>query len=962
MLSQALPQQFPFLVRRDVVFLHKSSAVLAMWQQRQLLGLIFVGVTLLLDTTVAVPPPTDYDTVFSYNLSSSVTPCRTWISPCLGGVYLCSSQDIYARSFVGPQPACPSLQNATATPPPGVCSPANDSCAFVPDAPTCVSWLSNCDHQYSCTTEEGFTAAVEEGQDCYPITPRPPSPSSVCIPANGSCEWYNPCRKWQGWCNGAYQCGTEEEYAFFVNGPQPLCVLPPENATQPVPAGECVYQDGQCAWSECVSWRSPCQTSWECGSDYEHRVAQSQPLPPCPAPPGQFVPPPEPGVCQISPESQSCEFLGEPECTGGQVYTTCGTLCPRTCENHQLDFACTSECVRGCFCPDDTVLHDGQCIPSWQCPGENPCYLVDCAPGYECLVYEATGEAYCSPNCEELNPCAPDELCVLTTVYCVRAPCPPILSCQGQCTGGREWQECGTACPLSCSNYTTEVVCTEQCVRGCFCPYRSYIHEDGCVPITECPGFINPCAYTDCAPGYECLVYEATGEAYCSPNCEELNPCAPDELCVLTTVYCVRAPCPPILSCQGQCTGGREWQECGTACPLSCSNYTTEVVCTVQCVQGCFCPYGSYIHEDGCVPITECPSYTSQCALILCPAGHVCVDDGTSDAYCDPSCDPAHHLCAEGERCELIDQDCHGRPSCPHAYRCTEECTGGKVWMECDIPLTCDNYNQPLPNDEPCVRGCSCCHSVELNGECIDASLCSECNSCKEGEVCSVVSESNGARYPICKGPTTVPCSGGSGEPHFPPCPEDYRCVTHNTTNIRYCLQSCYLENGGCPPEQVCYYERKDEDCNQLMEPCFKTACTDAPAEPESCPIGWVLNPCGSLCQRTCEDYVTGARLACPLVCGPPDCVCPQGLVVFRDRCVDPLECFSLLTNEPDLNPLPVPSDSVLLLVTLVNIDRGDVDGTQFAKDVEKLVKQLGFEDVSVSLFATLEAEDGSAV
>ena len=80
------------------------------------------------------------------------------------------------------------------------------------------------------------------------------------------------------------------------------------------------------------------------------------------------------------------------------------------------------------------------------------------------------------------------------------------------------------------------------------------------------------------------------------------------------------------------------------------------------------------------------------------------------------------------------------------------------------------------------------------------------------------------------RGVVLVPCSGGSGEPHFPPCPEDYRCVTHNTTNIRYCLQSCYLENGGCPPEQVCYYERKDVDCNLLlMEPCFKTACTDVP-------------------------------------------------------------------------------------------------------------------------------------
>ena len=151
-----------------------------------------------------------------------------------------------------------------------------------------------------------------------------------------------------------------------------------------------------------------------------------------------------------------------------------------------------------------------------------------------------------------------------------------------------------------------------------------------------------------------------------------------------------------------------------------------------------------------------------------------------------------------------------------------------------------------------------CCITVSLYALCLF--LFTACNSCKEGEVCSVVGESNGARYPICKGPTTgrhntfiiyfevwfyiVPCSGGSGEPHFSACPEDYRCVTHNTTNIRYCLQSCYLENGGCPPEQVCYYERKDEDCNQLMEPCFKTACTDVPGK--QCTIalmsqlGWI--------------------------------------------------------------------------------------------------------------------------
>ena len=60
------------------------------------------------------------------------------------------------------------------------------------------------------------------------------------------------------------------------------------------------------------------------------------------------------------------------------------------------------------------------------------CYLIDCAPGYECLVYEETGEGYCSPSCEELNPCARNEQCVLTTVTCIRSPCPPQLSCEGK--------------------------------------------------------------------------------------------------------------------------------------------------------------------------------------------------------------------------------------------------------------------------------------------------------------------------------------------------------------------------------------------------------------------------------------------------------------------------------------------------------------------------------------------------
>ena len=63
----------------------------------------------------------------------------------------------------------------------------------------------------------------------------------------------------------------------------------------------------------------------------------------------------------------------------------------------------------------------------------------------------------------------------------------------------------------------------------------------------------------------------------------------------------------------------------------------------------------------------------------------------------------------------------------------------------------------------------------------------------------------------------------------------------------------------------------------------------------DRCPPGWMLHECGSLCQDTCEDYLFDDPRACPAVCGPPACTCPQGLVVFRDRCVDPLECYALI-------------------------------------------------------------------
>lgn len=60
--------------------------------------------------------------------------------------------------------------------------------------------------------------------------------------------------------------------------------------------------------------------------------------------------------------------------------------------------------------------------------------------------------------------------------------------------------------------------------------------------------------------------------------------------------------------CVGKCAKkGEEYQECGSACPLTCANKDGVQVCTKQCVPGCFCRKGLVRNEDGnCVEPSKC--------------------------------------------------------------------------------------------------------------------------------------------------------------------------------------------------------------------------------------------------------------------------------------------------------------------------------------------------------------------
>ena len=57
----------------------------------------------------------------------------------------------------------------------------------------------------------------------------------------------------------------------------------------------------------------------------------------------------------------------------------------------------------------------------------------------------------------------------------------------------------------------------------------------------------------------------------------------------------------------GTCSGGMLWQECVTACPLTCGNYFSGAVdCELPCMEGCACPEGTVELDGVCVEPSAC--------------------------------------------------------------------------------------------------------------------------------------------------------------------------------------------------------------------------------------------------------------------------------------------------------------------------------------------------------------------
>lgn len=638
-----------------------------------------------------------------------------------------------------------------------------------------------------------------------------------------------------------------------------------------------------------------------------------------------------------------------PQCEGDQVFNRCGSSCSKvkTCSdpNPKTDDVCTEECVGQCECPADRpIWRNGQCITEDQCKTDpiqecksnlvwNDCGSACTRPWRTCSDKD-NSEAFsiatkdssetlmcpdvCQPRCEcpKTAPflhnfiCIPESACPQKPDECTRwakcpinpceqhqcssnpgAGCRPnycggclanfftevdalIDSCSASketCSGGQEWNECGSACVSTCND--PNPMCTKECVPRCQCPADRPVWKEGqCVAVTECDS-------RQCKSN---MVFTECGSA-CTPNCRDPNP--------VCTEQCVaRCQCPrdlPIFhlgvctteeACpeepEPECKGGMEFQECGSRCAATCTD--PNPVCTFECVRGCHCPSDAPIlHNGECIPQTECPEVKE------CEGGQVWKTCGMS---CTLTCDDPRPLCSK---------ECVEKCQCPYSK---------PIWHEGQcIPLD----RCPEKPKEKCVH-----NGREYgDGESWSPDPCTTCTcevdeeTGKKSEFCAQIA----CAYPDCETEVYVPkdqccpicadaCSHGEdatyevGERWSPdPCTTCHCVRTANgekeeICNKIYCdIPRCDTElvwnkNSCCPHcADECTYNGKTYEVGDFWKPNDCTSCQChmengqkkqicatamcAPPSPD-CEAYQVRGECCPRCKEACTSYnmETGRR------------------------------------------------------------------------------------------------------
>ncbi|CAJ1056809.1 von Willebrand factor [Xyrichtys novacula] len=190
--------------------------------------------------------------------------------------------------------------------------------------------------------------------------------------------------------------------------------------------------------------------------------------------------------------------LCELQCTGGQVYEACGSVCDRTC--HALSGAepdCKEErvCEEGCFCPAGKYLSDsGECVTADLCTCLHDGQLYqpnDVYADQNSICYCENGSMRCSsPEMSSLlsDLFYDDDLAPSRERRSARCP-PPLV--RADCNAGEK----GLECARTCQNLDLPCV-IPTCIPGCLCPPGTVRHRRDCIAPERCPCYHNNRPYS----------------------------------------------------------------------------------------------------------------------------------------------------------------------------------------------------------------------------------------------------------------------------------------------------------------------------------------------------------------------------------------------------------------------------------------------------------------------------------
>ncbi|XP_055944337.1 carboxypeptidase inhibitor SmCI-like [Argiope bruennichi] len=181
--------------------------------------------------------------------------------------------------------------------------------------------------------------------------------------------------------------------------------------------------------------------------------------------------------------------------------------------------------------------------------------------------------------------------------------------CRVICEENAQYESCGTLCPLTCENYENPPqACAAVCVQGCQCK-KGFVRTEngGCVKPEECPGTGNP-TLRDCDKLPETGPCKAYVPRYYydrfTDTCSLFiyGGCGGNKNNFKTEEECYQ-------KCRVQCEENAHYEDCGTACPLTCENYNNPPeFCPAICLSGCQCDEGFVQTESGrCVKPEDCP-------------------------------------------------------------------------------------------------------------------------------------------------------------------------------------------------------------------------------------------------------------------------------------------------------------------------------------------------------------------